>query len=87
MEVSNHPCCKTSVNRAAPVAAPSRKARSFTPDFVLFEAAEDGGERFWPRLEFGVVGWNSGTVHAGLILKKERALPVNRGSREQAMLA
>jgi hypothetical protein len=59
-------------------------------DFVLFEAAEDGGERFWPRLEFvagGAVGWNSGTVHAGLILKKERAPAVNRGSREQATLA
>jgi hypothetical protein len=25
-------------------------------------------------------GWNSGTVHAGLILKKERTPAVNRGS-------
>jgi hypothetical protein len=57
------------------------------PDFVLFDAAEDGGERFWPRLEFvagGAVGWSSGTVHAGLILKKERAPAVNRGSGERS---
>jgi len=32
----------------------------------------------------GAVGWNSGTVHAVRVLKKERAPAVNRGSVEQA---
>jgi hypothetical protein len=43
------------------------------PDFMLLETIEDGGKGLRPRLEFvagGVVGWNSGTVHAGLILKR-----------------
>jgi|ERR1700694_840495 len=53
------------------------------PDFVLFEAAEDGGEGTRPRLEFVANRRDSGIVHAGLIPKKEPR-QVLRGSGERS---
>jgi hypothetical protein len=62
---------------------PLYKLETWTSCFLkpLRMEAKDFGQ----RLDFvagGAVGENSSTVHVGLILKKERAPAVNRGSGE-----
>jgi hypothetical protein len=59
-------------------------ARSTDQGFVLvrelMEVGEDRRECSWPRFQFMADGVGSGTVHAGLILKRKEPRQLNRGS-------